>query len=288
VVVHRDRPDDCARTVASLRAQGVERVIVVDNGSPQLPEVPGAELVELGYNAGFGPGANAGLRRWLAGDEGEWVLVCPHDAELADDCVARLMAAAVGRPNAGLASAEYGDHHWSGTPAVDPLFGALLRPSSVDDGWEDAGYPHGTLLLARRACLVDIGLFDERYFAYCEEADLGERARRAGWEVGVVRGAVVRNPGQGSGTGVPQYLMLRNTLQLVRRHFGAVPAATQFAVVLGITVRGVLGGTKAPFWHGRARWLALRDALLGRTGAPPVSLVTWPRTETPSHTGGLR
>jgi len=62
---------------------------------------------------------------------------------------------------------------------VDPVFGALLRPSVVDDGWEDAGYPHGTLLLARRECLLDIGLFDERYFAYCEEADLGERARRA-------------------------------------------------------------------------------------------------------------
>ena len=42
---------------------------------------------------------------------------------------------------------------------VDPLFGALLRPSVVDHGWEDAGYPHGTLLLARRACLEEIGLF---------------------------------------------------------------------------------------------------------------------------------
>jgi N-acetylglucosaminyl-diphospho-decaprenol L-rhamnosyltransferase len=256
-----------------LREQGVDRVIVVDNGSPELPDVPGAEIVKLGYNAGFGPAANAGLRRWLTTGEGEWVLVCPHDAELDDACVTRLLAAVSDRPGAGLASAEYGEHHWSGTPVVDPLFGALLRPSKVDAGWEDAGYPHGTLLLARRACLVDIGLFDERYFAYCEEADLGERARRAGWEVGIIRGAVVRNPGQTSGSGVPQYLMLRNTLQLVRRHFGGRAAAMQFAIVLGITLRGALGGAKAPFWHAPARWLALRDAALGRIGAPPASLL---------------
>jgi N-acetylglucosaminyl-diphospho-decaprenol L-rhamnosyltransferase len=278
VVVHRARPDACVRTVTSLQAQGVERVIVVDNGSP-FPPLVDAETVELGYNAGFGPAANTGLRRWLADGEGEWVLVCPHDAELEPGCVDALVGAASARPGAGLACAEYGDHHWSGTPVVDPLFGALLEPSSVEAGWEDAGYPHGTLLLARRSCLLDIGLFDERYFAYCEEADLGERARRAGWEVGIVRGAIVRNPGQSSASEVPQYLMLRNTLQLVRRHFGNAKAATQFGIVLGITARGALGGTKAPFWNLRGRWFGLRDALLGRTGAPPPQLT---RVTTPA------
>jgi len=248
-------------------------VIVVDNDSPELPDVD-AELLALGRNAGFGPGANAGLRHWLDGGVGEWVLVCPHDAEPEDGCVERLLAAVADRPRAGLASAEYGeDHHWSGTPLVDPLFGAVLGPATVDAGWEPAGYPHGTLLLARRACLEQIGLFDERYFAYCEEADLGERARRAGWEVGIVRGAVVRNPGQSYDLAVPQYLMLRNTVQLVGRNFGWTKAALQWLIVLGITVRGSLGGRKAPFWHTRARWLALRDVVLNRTGPPPASVL---------------
>jgi GT2 family glycosyltransferase len=246
-------------------------VIVVDNGSPELPVVD--ELLDLGHNAGFGPGANAGLQRWLGDGEGDWVLVCPHDAEPADGCVERLVAAASARPRAGLACAEYpSDDVWGGTPHVDKLFGAVFVPSQVDEGWEDAGYPHGTLLLARRECLEEIGLFDERYFAYCEEADLGERARRAGWEVGIVRGAVVRNPGQSSGAAVPQYLMLRNTVQLLARHFGPSKAAMHWLIALGVTVRGSVGGRQAPFWHRRARWLALRDVVLGRTGAPPLSL----------------
>lgn len=255
-----------------LRRQGVDRIIVVDNGSAEPLDLPDAELIRLGRNAGFGPAANVGIRRWLEGGEGDWVLVCPHDAQPQPACVQRLVAAAAARDRAGLACAEYGDVEWSGTPVLDPLVGALLRPATVAEGWEDAGYPHGTLLVARRACLDDIGLFDERYFAYCEEADLGARARRAGWEVGIVRGAVVRNPGQSSEAAVPQYLMLRNTLQLVHRHFGWDKAALQFVVVLGITVRGALGGTRAPFWHLPARWLALRDFLLGRVGPPPRSL----------------
>jgi N-acetylglucosaminyl-diphospho-decaprenol L-rhamnosyltransferase len=273
VVVHRDRPEECRRTVALLRGQGVDRVLVVDNGSTPPISLDGAEVLPMGTNAGFGPGANAGLRRWLEDGEGEWCLVAPHDASPEPDCVARLVEEAAARPRAGLASAEYGaEHRWSGTPIVNPLFGAMLGPATVEEGWEPAGYPHGTLLLARRACLEEVGLFDERYFAYCEEADLGERARRAGWEVGIVRGAVVRNPGQSYSLAVPQYLMLRNTLQLVARNFGWSKAAVQFLFVLGITVRGALGGEKAPFWHLPARWLALRDFLLGRTGPPPASV----------------
>jgi GT2 family glycosyltransferase len=268
VVVHRRRPRACERTVAGLRAQGVDRAVVVDNGSEELPQVE--DVLALGANTGFGPGANAGLRRWLDGGEGEWCLVCPHDAELEDGCVERLLAAVADRPRAGLACAEFGDHEWAGTPVVDPLFGALLRPSTVRSGWEDADYPHGTLMLLRRACLEEVGLFDERYFAYCEEADLGIRARAAGWEVGIVRGAVVRNPGQSSGSGVPGYLTTRNTLWLVRWHFGLDKALAQLVLVAWVTARAALGGPKPPFWHHRARWLAMRDFLLGRVGPPPA------------------
>jgi GT2 family glycosyltransferase len=128
-----------------------------------------------------------------------------------------MLAALDERPRAGLACADVGD---DATPIVDPYFGGILAPAAIDEGWEAAGHPHGTLMLARRACLEDVGLFDERYFAYSEEADIALRATRAGWGVGIVWGAVVRNAGMTSEIGVPEYLMQRNTLMLVRDHFG--------------------------------------------------------------------
>ena len=80
--------------------------------------------------------------------------------------------------------------------------------------------------------LRDVGLFDERYFAYCEEADLALRAAAAGWEVGLVRGAIIRNPDLGSRSAAVDYLQLRNTLLLVREHYGRYNAAIRF--LLGV------------------------------------------------------
>jgi GT2 family glycosyltransferase len=283
VIVHRDRPEACVGTGLALLAQGVDQLVVVDNGSPPAAlaavraGLPMAEVLALGRNAGFGPGANAGLRWWLdrpPGEAGEWVLVCPHDARPEPGCVDTLVAAAAARPRAGLASAEYGDGDRLARPVVDRYFGGILGPTDRAPGWEAADHPHGTLLLARRACLDDIGLFDESYFAYCEEADLGLRATAAGWEVGIVWGAVVRNPGMSSETGVGEYLMLRNSLHLVRRNFGRYPAAIRLAMALWTTVVGVVRPSRRPpFWHLQGRVLALRDYVLGRDGPPAPSLL---------------
>jgi len=275
VVVHRRRPDACVRTIALLRAQGVDRVVVVDNASPAedrkviLNAHPDVVLLENDTNLGFGPAANVGFRWWLEQDRSEWILLCPHDAQPEDGCIDALLAAARDRPRAGLACAEYGDHEWSGKPVVDPYFGSILASTERSPGWESCGHPHGTLLLARRDCLEDIGLFDERYFAYCEEADLGERARRAGWDVGIVWGAIVHNPGMSSDVGIPEYLMLRNSLLLVRDHFGRYNAFVRYVTATWVTVRGALGGRRTPFWDLKARLLALRDFPLGRFGPPP-------------------
>src|SRR3954466_12776151 len=126
VVVHRRRPDACVRTISLLHAQGVDRVVVVDNASPAedrkaiLDAHPDVVLLENDTNLGFGPAANVGFRWWLdqddggargaGGPRGEWALLCPHDAQPEDGCIDALLAAARDRPRAGLACAEYGDH----------------------------------------------------------------------------------------------------------------------------------------------------------------------------------
>ncbi len=315
VLVHWDQPERCSATVAAFRAQGVPLTItVVDNGStPEAlaalrAELVDVELVELGRNVGFGPAANVGFRRWLTEGQGEWVALAPHDALPQPGCLERVLAAVGDRPRAGLACADVGDGE---VPVVDPYFGGITlppsrarlgsvvgwaervgsdrdrtsvvtRPTPADDGWQPAGYPHGTLLFARRACLEDIGLFDERYFAYCEEADLGERARRAGWEVGIVRGADVRNPYLGGGAAVVDYLMLRNTLLLVRSHFGRYRAAVRVVIALLHVARGSLHPSTRPWIFAPiARLRAVADHCRSRYGPPPAILSLLGRTTRP-------
>jgi N-acetylglucosaminyl-diphospho-decaprenol L-rhamnosyltransferase len=271
VIVHRDQPDRCARTIDAFHQQGVAvKITVVDNGSAPaalhrlFQLAPGTTVVRLGYNSGFGPGANAGLRRWLAEPGGEWVAIAPHDALPAPGCLVRLLSEVADRPDAGLVSAEFGPG-FDFTPAVDWVIGGYYRPAPRGTGWQDVDYPHGTLLLARRSTLVDVGLFDERYFAYCEEVDLGLRARRRGWQVGMVWGAIVVNDRLPDRT-VADYLQLRNTLLLVRTWFGRYPA----------TVRGIYAALKLTGGRDRRRsveWRAIADFLLGHFGPPPEAVV---------------
>lgn len=278
VIVHWNRPERCLATVATFLAQPVPvRPVVVDNGSDPaalqrvragLPE--GVEVVVTGANLGFGPGANAGFRHVLASDPTcDWVGLAPHDAQPHRDCLTRMLQAANSRPRSGLVSADFGD---GATPVVHPFLGGILEPARVSEGWEPAGHPHGTLMLARRALLEQVGLFDERYFAYCEEADLALRAARFGWETGLVRGAIVVNPDLGTKVAAIDYLQLRNTLLLLDDHWG--PVQVWFRIAVALVQLGVglaMPSRRGPYWVASARVRALADHLRGRYGPPPAA-----------------
>lgn len=278
VIVHRDKPAAVLRTVDRFLDQSlVPRVVVVDNGSSPaaLAQVraglPAAvPLVEAGGNTGFGPGANIGFRWFLAREPSRWLAVCPHDANPLAGCLERLVTVADAQPRAGLASADVGDNL---TPVVDRYFGAIPAPATVADGWEPSGYPHGTLMIARRELLQQVGLFDERYFAYCEEAELAIRAKAAGWQVGVVRGADVRNTDVGSRAAVVDYLQLRNTLLMVREHSGRYHATIRLIIAWWDLVAGLMAPShRGPYWAPRARLLAIGHHLAHRYGPPPADL----------------
>ncbi|MEZ5169083.1 MAG: glycosyltransferase, partial [Acidimicrobiales bacterium] len=234
MVIHRNRPDSIERTVSAVSDQTVDTdVIVVDNGSDTatVADLPGlvgaAELILTGSNLGFGPGGNVGLRRFLAERDTEWVALAPHDAIPEADTIEKMLEAVADRPRVGLMSADVGDGM---RPVIQPYLGTIDAPPTVEVGFDPADYPHGTLMMCRRACLVDVGLFDERYFAYCEESELALRAARAGWTCGVIRGAMVRNPGMSASIEQVAYLQLRNTLLMLREHFGRWNATFRIGV----------------------------------------------------------
>jgi GT2 family glycosyltransferase len=285
VLVHWNQPERCATTIDAFATQGMDvRFVVVDNGSDRAARralIEGiersgqaVELVSLGANRGFGPAANVGLRRFLASAPevaGEWAAVAPHDAIPQPGALERLVSAAASVPGVGLASADVGDGH---VPHVDPYFGGMTRPAAQDTGFEPADYVHGTLLIANRACLEDIGLFEESFFAYCEEADLGLRAREAGWGVGLVHGARVVNPGMRSGSPVADYLMHRNTLHLVRLWYGRYHAAIRLLIGISQLGRGLVQpSSRAWMFSAPGRFWGMVDFLRGRTGPPPARLV---------------
>ncbi len=219
-------------------------------------------------NSGFGPAANAGLRTWLEDPSGgDWAFVAPHDAHPDPRCLPAMLVAASAEPLAGLMCADVGDGM---IPKIDPYFGGMSIPAPPGDGWIPVDYPHGTLMGIHRSCAEDVGLFDEGYFAYCEEADLGWRARRAGYRCGLVKGARVVNTHVGSSIAAVDYLQQRNTLHLVRRISGRYHATIRLLIGVGQLVVGVAWPSRAPLvFDARARAAGLADGVRGRWGPPP-------------------
>jgi N-acetylglucosaminyl-diphospho-decaprenol L-rhamnosyltransferase len=293
VVVHHDQPERCAATVAAFLAQGpgITLTVVESGSSPARATrlralLPDTDILDAGGNVGFGPGANLGWRAWLERGEGEWVAVAPHDAIPRPGCVDRIFAEIVDRADAGLVSAEFGPE-FAVIPTVDWVLGGFYKPGPRGTGWQDVDYPHGTLLLARRQVLEEVGLFDERYFAYCEEVDLSLRARAAGWRVGLVWGAVVDN-GQFPPQLLADYLQTRNNLLLVRTRFGRYAAGIQFLLAVARAVGRVRGDPVRWRAHLELDARAIADFLRGRFGPPPDAVRRLAAERRPGPTAGQR
>ena len=275
-ILHWNRPDECLRTVKAFRAQGVPlQICVVDNHSDpegleslvkRLP--PYARLRELNENRGWGGAFNLVLKEWLAAGD-EFCFICAHDAIPSEGCVELILHAMMEDHRIGIACPEYGI---SEIPYFSKLRYCLCAPVAPRPRGrsEPIEMLHGTVIAFRRQCLLEIGLFDERYFAYGDEHDIGLRARQKNWLVCVVWGAIVENSGTWTTSRTRSYLFARNSLLLVRTHGGRGWAAVRLLFMLPNTLRMcVFPPEKGYAFSLGARFMAIRDFLLGRYGPPP-------------------
>ncbi|MBI5504951.1 MAG: glycosyltransferase family 2 protein [Deltaproteobacteria bacterium] len=168
-----------------------DRVIVVDNGSVDgSPDRIAAafgtcQVVRLAENRGYAGGANAGIE--LAMSEGaDWIWLLNTDLSLPSDVLSALARGAGDDPRCGmiapvLVETDGSVQAWGGG-RVNLWTGVSRHLTSKT---EQPHYLSGACLLLRAAMLREVGLFDERYFFYWEDVDLGFRAREAGWTLAV-------------------------------------------------------------------------------------------------------
>lgn len=178
-LIHYGAPEWCARAVASLLAsEGVTiEITVVDNGGGEeldrlLPRE--VRVIRTGRNLGFAGGANLAIDDWRSRDaHGEWLVIGSHDLHVQPDALRVLVDAAPERGNVGIYApwVEGREHRiprWTGGNLVE------------------VEWASGTCMMLRRACLEDVGGFDDRFGSYGEDMELCRRARRHGWRTAVV------------------------------------------------------------------------------------------------------
>lgn len=203
----RELLEACLRSLA--RPQGAEfEVIVVDNGSTDgSPEFVAESSAGFPYplrvirnaeNRGFCAANNQGI----AEARGEFVALLNNDAEAEEDWLGELMKA-FDDGGVGMAASKvlvYED------PRIIDKVGHLIYldgqnrgrgTGEVDRGQydrvEEVLWPDGCACMYRKAMLDEIGGFDEDFFAYGDDAELGLRGRKAGWGSLYMPAAVVRH-----------------------------------------------------------------------------------------------
>jgi GT2 family glycosyltransferase len=283
---------DCLASLRQMDYPGFD-VLVVDNSSTDgsmeaiRESFPEVSLIETGANLGFTGGNNVGMRHAL--DRGaDYVLLLNHDTEVATDLLTCLVDAVETDPEVGIAGPliYYYDQPgtiWSAGGAVDRWRGQtrMIGLDELDSGQygsaaREVDFVSGCALLARRSVLEQVGLLDERFFAYYEEVEWCLRARRAGFRTINVPGAKVRHkisPGQRASSPIVHYYMTRNRLLFLKATGASWHA--WFHTLLVENLRTLVSWSVRPKWrHQRSQrnvmLKALFDFWMGRTG--PVSL----------------
>jgi GT2 family glycosyltransferase len=233
---------ECVQSLVRQTRQDLE-VVIVDNSGQGLVRRSGAgigaRVIENARNAGFGAAINQGLRASTS----------PYLATLNDDAVAHpgwlaaLVAALDARPDVGMCASQV---RLFGEPRLDSA-GMLVardgsskqrghsRPPEDFPVTEEVLMPSGSAALYRRRMLEEIGGFDDDFFLYCEDTDLGLRARWAGWKCLYAPAAIVEHHyshSAGRASPVKAYYVERNRLFVLVKNFpGSMLLAAPFVAL---------------------------------------------------------
>lgn len=201
--------DTCTCLDSLRRLHTVDfEVVVVDNASTDgsaskiRKQYPEATLFEASRNLGFAGGCNIGIRH-LLDRHFDFVWLLNNDTSVESGALSALIHKATCNPKMGaIGSVIYSADHkkrleaWGGG-YIDLWLGRsrhFLRP--VPD--ESLQFITGASMLIRKEAIEDVGMLDERFFMYWEDADFCFRLHKAGWKLGAAGESRIWHKGSAS------------------------------------------------------------------------------------------
>lgn len=200
------------RCLSALLVQRVapHEIILVDNGSSDasieiVRRYPSVHVLEQNRNLGFARGNNVAIE--AAAAESEWIALVNPDAFPDLHWLEALLSAARDHPAFDVFGCKLVKDADSaildGVGDVYHMSGLVWRTghgvpvSSFSEQACELFSPCAAAALYRRSALLEVGGFDEDFFCYVEDVDLGFRLRLAGHKALYVPDAVVHHVGSG-------------------------------------------------------------------------------------------
>lgn len=243
-------------------------VVMADNGSTDgapeeaLERYPNARLLRTGRNLGYGSAVNRAVAEYLK-DSSDYFVVANPDVQWGPRSIDILLEAAARWPRAGALGPLIRDPDGSVYPSarhqpslvrggmhavVGPIWKsnpwtAEYRQDRHEPSERPVGWLSGSCLLLRRSAFDEVCGFDERYFMYMEDVDLGDRLSRAGWQnVYVPTAEILHDKGHATGKDPARNLAAHHT-----------------------STYTFLADRYPKWWQGPLRW-TIRSSLAARAG----------------------
>ncbi|MBN1594049.1 MAG: glycosyltransferase [Candidatus Coatesbacteria bacterium] len=191
--------------IPAIEAQGDSEIILVDNGSSDDSmtiaerEFPSASIIENKENLGFAEAANQGLRASTT----RYVAFVNTDVRLAPDWLSKILAVFASHDDVAcvggrLLNRDGNKYDFDGGTlnfygfGQQVRFGSPLRAGAEDDAApiEESLFVCGGAMVVDREALLRIGGFDDTFFAYFEDVDLGYRLWASGYRAMLTREAI--------------------------------------------------------------------------------------------------
>lgn len=267
----------CLESISLQTFQNFE-TIIVDNGSDdggtwgleeKYPKL-NLRVERLPSNLGFAAANNLGARL----SHGEWLALLNADAFPEPDWLEKLLQATEGYPDFSCFSSQQlqsnnpnildgtGDSYHVSGMARKRNFGYPVKQHGLE--LQEVFSPCAAAALYLREVFLGVGGFDEDFFSYYEDVDLGFRLRLYGFRTLYVPDAIVHHVGSVTFGALSDFVFYHTHRNLVWAFFKNMPARllwrylpahiiTNLIYLLYYTFRG----------RGRVLWKAKSDALRG-------------------------
>lgn len=221
------------------------KVIVVDNASEdgsvkrikgwvKKKSIKNFLLIENDKNYGFAKGNNIAIRQLLKKKQNQYILFLNNDAVVDKNFLSELIKVAESKTKIGIVGSKI--YYYppkkknviqSCGADIDFQTGKLVSygDSEIDKGQfnktRKVGYVYGASMLVKQEIFDKVGLFDEKFFAFEEDADLCFRAKQAGYSTFYSPKSIIWHKGEASVKKIPgfsDYYRTRNLFWLEKKH----------------------------------------------------------------------
>jgi len=267
--------DPCLKSLYEGGLKSSYDVIVVDNGSTDgsqqmlAEKYPDVALIQNPGNVGLGKASNQGIEA----TRGRYVLLLNNDTLVNGPALDKLAEFLDAHPEAGAVAGKLLNPDGSFQSGFAPFstlreefliathIGEMLWPGYPSHGdsneVKSTGWLSSACLLLRRSALDKVGLLDESYFIYGDEADLQYRLNAAGWKVYFLpTSSIIHFGGRSMDRWKRRRMVYRGKMLFYKKNYGFFPTLLLRILFFGMSALKLLvwlAGLLIPSKNAQAR-----------------------------------